>query len=301
MRVRALLSKSRFFLKPPFPLLIPAVLILFSLGIYPTVFSFYISFHRYSLAKPWLMPFIGLKNYSDLLGSDVFITSIRITLMFTLAAVTIEFLLGLAIAMLLNRKAAGVGILTVILSLPILFPATLSAVIFRYMFSPLGGVLTYYLQTVFRLPIEFAAVLSYPQGALLGILAIEAWQWTPFIALVLLYGLQSVRVDLIEAAKIDGASSFQLFRHITLPMLREFIAIVIVLRTMDCLKVFDIIFPLTYGGPGLATTTYSFLIYLKGFAFLDIGSASAMAAILLIIMTILAQIYIKVIYRGEKI
>jgi multiple sugar transport system permease protein len=127
------------------------------------------------------------------------------------------------------------------------------------------------------------------------------WQWTPFVALVLLYGLLTVPTDVLEAAKIDGASSFQILKNVSLPSIRPFILTILLLRTMDCFKVFDIVFPLTYGGPGLSTTTLSFNIYLNAFAILDIGTSSAMAVIMLAIITILAQMYIRIVYRGEKI
>ena len=217
-----------------------------------------------------------------------------------IVAVAVEFLLGLGIALFLNRDAPGVGIMVIVLSLPVLLTPALSSAMFKYMFSSLGGVMYYYL-TQLGLSADSAALLSYPQGAFAMLLINDIWEWTPFVALAFLYGLTTLPVEPIEAARVDGASSLETLRYLTLPMMRTFLLVIVILRMIDAFKIFDIVYPLTFGGPGIATRTFSFSIYLQAFTYLDLGTSAAMSVIMLLIVSALAQVYVRAVYRGEEI
>jgi multiple sugar transport system permease protein len=215
-------------------------------------------------------------------------------------AVGIEFLLGLAIALFLNRNVRGVGVMVVILCLPVLLTPALSSAMFKYMFSSLGGVMYYYL-TALGLSTDAAALLGYFPGAFVILLINDIWEWTPFVALAFVYGLTTLPTEPIEAARVDGASHLQIFRYLTLPMMRTFLLIIVILRLIDSFKIFDIIYPLTFGGPGISTRTFSFSIYLQAFQYLDLGTAAAMSVIMLVIVSVMAQIYVRIVYKGEQI
>jgi multiple sugar transport system permease protein len=273
----------------------PAVAVLFLMTIGPLLFSLVVSFTNLQFSAPQPMRWVGIDNYVTLLFKDSrFLTAMVRTLSFVLAGVVIQSLLGYFIASLLLHvhrfRALVLG--------PILIPSVISSVvagwqgrmIFNASYGPLNDLLA-------RIGIKGPAWLAFPQTALLSVLLTDTWQWTPFLALVILAALQSQPQELIEAARLDGAHGWSLFRRITLPLILPVAGIGILLRGVDLFKTFDLVYILTQGGPGNSSETLTFLTYLQGFKFFNPSYASAMSFIQLIVITIVAKSYLGLVNR----
>lgn len=226
----------------------------------------------------------------------IFRQSILITFVFVAGTVTLTFVSGLFLASLLNQDLKGIGVVRSLIMIPMAISPLAVALMFKIELQQEIGIIAYALKSY--LNYLFLPLLD-PLLALGMIIAIDAWQWTPLVALVLLAGLKGIPTDIIEAAKLDCRSSLQIFRYITLPSLKYPIILTLLIRTMDSFKVFDIVYILTGGGPFRSTEVASYWIYKVGLKFLRIGYASALTYILLIILTILASLSIKgILKRG---
>ena len=268
--------------------LAPALAVLLSLSIYPLIYSVKISLQQETaLGITW-----GLGNFTRLLSDNFFWTAMGHTFVYAGAALTGEFLLGLGLALLLNNQIRGRGFFRASLLVPMMLPTVVVGVVWRLMLNPnfgaVNGTLKY-----FGIDTESLTWTASPKLAMLSVIAVDVWQWTPFVFLVLLAGLQAIPQEPYEAALIDGSSRWQTFWHVTLPLLKPSILIVLLLRTMDLLRVFDQIFILTEGGPGFATETISLYIYRAAFRFFDFGYAEAMSFVLLALTNIISALYIK--------
>jgi len=283
----------------PVFLVLPAFLTLLVINIFPFIFSLFSSFTALDL-KTFKMEgfkFVGLENYVKYTFADAtFRESVLVTLEFTALAVAVQLAAGLYIALLLNQDVRGIGVARSLIMIPMAISPLAVGYIFKIETQQEIGIIAYILR-------EYLNILFLPLTdafqALSMLVLVDAWMWTPFVALVLLAGLRTIPVDLVEVARVDGASSLQIFRHITLPSIRFQIIVVLLIRTMDTFKIFDIVYILTGGAPGTSTQVASYWIYKVGMKFLEIGKASAMTYIMLIMVIIISTVYIKYVLRRE--
>lgn len=270
----------------PYLFLMPTVITLVLITIYPLLFSLWMSLNNYELGVPGgLVSFAGLQNFADALRSSLFYEAFMYTIIFTFGAVGIEFVLGIGIALLLTRKFKGLGFVRTIITLPMMVTPVAAGLIWKLIFVSFG--LVNYFLRVLGLPTKIW--LQDPVWSLPVCIVVDVWQWTPFMVLVFLAGLLILPSEPFEAAIIDGASRLQMFRHLTLPMLRHLILTVVLIRMMDALKAFDMIYVLTGGGPGNKTEVLSLHIYLTGLKWGHLGYAAAMSFIILIVIIVIAQ------------
>jgi len=274
----------------PYVVMAPGLLILAILALYPFVFLLKISFQEYSPINA-NNPFIGFENYTTLFRDNSFWNSVKVTAIFVFSSVTIEFILGLAIAMLLNQQLAGKRIFRTLILLPIVMAPTVVGLIFRFMMNEQYGVLNFFME---KLGFERLAWLSNAKTALPALITTDIWQWTPFMVIILLSGLQGLSEEVYEAVKVDGASKWQAFIYITIPMLSRIIFIAILLRAIDSFRVYDTVYMMTRGGPINVTSTLSWMVYEKGFKVLEFGyGASACIVMLIVIVSVLPMLLRK--------
>jgi multiple sugar transport system permease protein len=287
-------AQNRRELLLPAVFIAPALAVLLSLSIYPLIYSITISLQTETAAGVvW-----GVQNFARLFSDNFFWTAMAHTFVYALAALTSEFLLGLGLALLLNAQIRGRGLFRASLLVPMMLPTVVVGVVWRLMLNPNFGAINGTLKK-FGINTENLTWTASPKLAMLSVIAVDVWQWTPFVFLVLLAGLQAIPQEPYEAALIDGSNRWQTFWHVTLPLLKPSILIVLLLRTMDLLRVFDQIFILTEGGPGFATETISLYIYRTAFRFFDFGYAAAMSFVLLALTNVISAIYIKFLQAKE--
>lgn len=289
---------SRFNIKwPALFLLAPAIIILFAVGIYPLVFAVDVSLRQYQLTKPYLgTPYIGLQNYILVINDTLFWQSLFRTFTFFVLTVPLQVISGILIAIFLdnlNIKWLS-GLLRVILVLPIAITPTVIGLVGRLLFNRDFGFINFLLSLVGIEPIPW---LGEPLPAMLTIALVDIWQWTPFITLVVLSGLTLIPHDVSEAGQLDAGRGWHFFRSVQLPYLLPGLTAVLILRTADILKLFDMVFVLTRGGPGVSTELVSLYVQRIGFRVFDMGVASAQAILLLVLCIILSRAYIRFFYR----
>jgi multiple sugar transport system permease protein len=278
-------------------LIAPTMLVLLVVNIYPFLYALYISAHTFTLGRPTPPRFIGLSNYRDLLDDDRFINSLWVSFKFVTIAVVVEFLLGFALAFVFNAKLGGLATLRKLAILPIMVMPLASGLVWFYILNENFGAMNW-----------FAALLGATQRvrfltddslAILSLVLADAWQWTPFVMLVMFAALQSIPEYVYEAAKMDGLGQWQTFWRVTLPLLSSAIWVVLVLRVVDAFRMIELIYLMTRGGPGGATETLSWYIYSTGFLDQDLGSAAAEAVVMIMVVTIVAQIFVRRLRYGE--
>lgn len=267
---------------PGYLFLAPALIVTVAIMLYPLVFSLRTSFESYQLARPDEREFIGLENYLWTIQSPNFLNALTVTLVFTLVAVSLEFLLGLALALLVNREFRGQGIVRTVLMLPLFLTPSVVGLLFVRLYYPGDGLVPLFL-SLFGLDNNFP-LLGTRTTALPAIILMDVWRTTPFMFLVMLAGLQSLPQEVLEAAQIDGASAWQTLKSITLPLLMPLILVALTIRGMDAFREFDTFILLTGGGPGQATEVISMMAYILAFRAYDIGKASAVAWVILILV-----------------
>ncbi len=282
----------------PFFFIAPAVIILLLLVIFPLIYSLGVSFTNWNIVRGGKWKFVGLGNYAYIFLKDpYFRTSLKVTLIYVASVVVLETVLGLVVAMLLNRPIRRIGIYRTALVLPTTMTPVVVGIIWRLLYNPELGTLNYFLEMFGFKPLNW---LGDPSTALPSVIMADVWEWTPFMALILLAGLQSLPHDPFEAALVDGASSFQIFRYVTFPLLLPTLIVAVLLRTMDAFKTFDLIFVLTKGGPGMSTEVLSYYTYRYGFKFFHIGRASAYSYVLLVIVIAITQLLLRFIREREE-
>jgi multiple sugar transport system permease protein len=271
----------------------PALIYVLAIAIGPMIQGFLFSFESYNLIRPAARHFVGFDNYLALLRDDSARKALINTFVFTFGAVTVEFTLGLGVALLLwrddlfNRIALGL----------LLIPATVTPLVVGLVFKALlnadYGVLGHaFAEMGLSGP---RGLLATPSSALATLIAIDAWEWTPLMALILLAGLKSLPTDILEAAAVDGANAWRRFTVIVLPLLLPAAFLALILRMMDAFRVFDIIFVSTNGGPGDATDTLMIYAVKQGLEFFNIGAASAVSAVIVVCIMLMAAAFIGVI------
>lgn len=278
----------------PYLLIAPAIAVLLALSIYPLLYIIKISFQTGSGESiKW-----SLSNFTRLFSDSFFRDALLHTLIYAIVALTFEFLIGLGLALLVDRPLRGRNIFRAVLLIPMMLPPVVVGVVWRLMFNPNFGAINGTLKSM-GANTDALTWTASPALALASVIAVDVWQWTPFMFLILLAGLQAIPQEPYEAAMVDGANWRQTFFHVTLPLLKPAILIALLLRTMDLLRVFDQIFILTEGGPGFATETVSLYIYRAAFRFFDFGYAAAMSFVLLALTNAISYAYIRLLQRQE--
>lgn len=281
----------------PYLIALPALLVLIGI-LYPFLTAIYYSFTAYTLNRPGSQAvFVGFRNYWRMVTDPDFLYSTYITLAYALFATGIELGLGLLIAMLLNRESRLARILTPTLIFPMVIAPVIGTLIWKMMMQPSVGILNPMLNAIGLPSLQWAAV---PETALMSVVLVDVWMFTPFAALILTAGLRSFPNAPFEAARVDGASFWFTFRNLTLPMLSPFIIIVVVFRLMDSLKMFDIIFAMTEGGPGNTLMTYQLTAYRTSIQFQRLSQGLPYAILLYIIIYITSQYLIKAWGRAQR-
>lgn len=274
----------------------PAIIFMIVVTQIPLLLTLRYSLERWNLLRPERRAFIWFNNYINVLQDSEFWTIIANTLVLTLSVVIVTLTLGMILALLLNRDFFGRSIVRTMLITPFLIMPTVSAVLWKnVLFNPAFGLIA-----------AIFALLGLPRPDLLAdlpmisIILIVVWQWTPFMMLILLAGLQSLDHEQIEAAQIDGANSFRMFISIVVPHLQRYIELAVLMETLFILSIFGEIFVTTSGGPGIQTTNLSFGIYQEAFQRWNIGSASAIGVYAIILANIILLLFVRVLRRGQK-
>lgn len=267
-----------------FLFLTPAALWVLAFTIFPLLYAVYTSFFSFRFGQ--INQFVGLENFMRLFRDENLRTSLRVTLIFVASTVAVEMIFGFGLALLLNREIRGRNILRAVNTLPLF--ATPVAV--GYL-----GITIYYEQNgpinslIRALGGDIIPWLSDPFWALVAVILVDVWQWTPFVFLVSIAALQGLPQTLYEAAKVDGASNFDLFRYITLPLMAPILWLILLLRLVEAFKVFDIPVSLTLGGPGRATEVFSLFTYRTALRFFNHGYAAAQGFLLLVIVMVIVS------------
>jgi multiple sugar transport system permease protein len=282
----------------PYLLILPSVVALLSLIIYPMFFSLINSFYLWNLqTSPVPLMFVADQNYRSVFTVTPFVDALRNTLMLSIGGTFIEFWFGMAIALLLSSRLTGMSTARALLIMPTTIAPIVVGFLFRYMYYEGGGLISWLL-TSGGFPVPPQGLLGSAQTALPAIALADIWQWTPFFAIVLYAGLLSIPDDIVEAARVDGAGGWQLFSRITFPLMWRTSVVVIMIRFMQLFNMFDLVLVLTRGGPGTASRTLSYNLYQEGLANYNIGVAAAMTWVIVILVTILVNLYILVAFRN---
>jgi sorbitol/mannitol transport system permease protein len=272
--------------------LLPAFIYVILVTQIPFALTIYYSFFSWNLLKEGSFRFSGLDNYSRLLTDESIRTAIFNTVLLTLSVIAFSVVIGLGVAMLLNSEVFGKGLMRTLMIAPFLIMPTAGALIWKdTLLNPLFGLLPYVLS-----PFGLSRVDWVNQFPMVTVVAVEVWRWTPFMMLIILAGLQSQNLEILEAAKVDGANAIQTFWRITLPLVRPFIELGALLGSLFVVQTFDSIFMLTYGGPGEDTTNLPFLLYLVAFQGFSIGQASAIGVVAVIITTVVATFALRTLF-----
>ncbi len=274
-------------------LIVPGVVFLFAIIIIPIVLTFIFSFQNYNFANPsQKIIWVGFKNYFTVLTDRVFGLSLLNTIIYVFSAVSVEFVLGLIVALLIFRVLSTRNIIISLFLLPSIMAPIVIGMIFRFTLNTEYGLFSYLLNKIglFR----GISILGDKRTALGSIIVADIWQWAPFIAVIILAGLITLPEEPFEAAKIDGASELTILTRITLPLLVPVIRIAVMLRIVDVIKEFDKIFVMTEGGPGMASETVNFYAYRVNFRFFDMGKGSAQVIIIMIIIVLFSIILFKI-------
>ncbi len=283
-------GRGRSFARNYLPFAYPALAITAAVIVFPWIFTVYMSFYDWKIGQA--REFVGVANFVKLATDPRFIESIGHTIYFTVLAVVLPLIFGTIAALIFNERFPLRGFFRAIFILPMMATPVAVALVWTMMFHPQLGVLNYLLSLV-GIPPQlwvYSADTVIP-----ALVAVEVWHWTPLVMLIVLGGLASLPTEPYESAKIDGASAWQMFRHITLPLIMPFILVAVVIRMIDALKAFDTIFVITSGGPGTASETINVYLYLQAFSFYNIGYASAVTIVffVLIIMLTLMLLYLR--------
>jgi multiple sugar transport system permease protein len=272
----------------------PAVVVVLAVIVFPWMFTLWMSLFDWRIGSPHV--FAGLTNYTDLFGNQRFLEAVVHTLVFTAMAVAAPLVLGTAAALVFHEKFVARGVLRGLFVLPMMATPVAIALVWTMMFHPQQGVLNYLLSLVGIGPSEW---VYSPRLAILCLVMVDVWQWTPLVMLIVLGGLASLPTDPFEAAHMEGATRWQTLRHVTLPLLLPFILVAAVVRLIDALKTFDTIYVITQGGPGTASETINLYLYLQAFSFFQIGKASAVVVVFFLLVIGLSWLLFRLRERSK--
>jgi len=278
----------------PYLFLLPAVAIL-ALGLLvPLYNAVMLSFYDWSFGQPWgSARFLGFANFERLFTDPTVWNSVRTTLVFGFWVVTLEMLIGVGLALLLEKAVRGATFFRTIFVMPLMIAPVVVGLIWRYLLDARNGIVNYYLTQIGEaIPFlqgygfEAQAWLGDPQLAMVSIIVSDVWQWTPFVFMIVLAGLQGLPGDVMEAAYIDGANWFRMTWHVKLPMMRNILLIALLMRIIDVFRALEVIFVMTGGGPGASTRVLSLTLFQTAFTGRDLGYASTIALLLSVILIV---------------
>lgn len=273
---------------------VPAAMIVVAVILFPWLFTMFMSVHDWKVTGA--TPYVGLANYIKMLSDDRFIGAVGRTLYFTVAATVAPVVLGVWAALCFAEKFPLRGLARTIFVLPMMATPVAVALVWTMMFHPQLGVLNYLLTSIGLPPSTWV----YDASTVIPTLVmVETWQWTPLVMLIVLGGLASLPTDPYEAAILDGANKWQTFRHITLPLVWPFIMVAGVIRVIDALKAFDIIYVITLGGPGNASETINIMLYQTAFAYYDLGYGSAIVVVFFVLILLISMLLLKARQRED--
>jgi multiple sugar transport system permease protein len=274
----------------PYLLMAPALVLLMGM-VYPFGLGLYYSFTNYWLQYPNRFRFVWFDNYVGLMRQPLFIRALEFTLGFTLVAVVVQVGLGLAVALLLHARIPGRSVMRALMLMPLMIPPVITALMWKIMMaSTQAGILNYVLSFLGVNPINW---FGSPHGAVVSIMIIDTWGNLPFVALILLGALQALPTEPYEAAVVDGASPIAILRYLTLPLLTPFILLAVTFRTMDSLRIFDVIYATTMGGPDDATTNLQIMAYQYSFQWYQMGKGAAQVIILLLLVVMTSYMLLR--------
>ena len=274
----------------------PSLIAIFLLAGYPILYSAWISLHKYNLKRPRTFDFIGLDNYVAIVESSEFWSALWITVQFTVLVVTVVSVLGVCIALLLNQPFPGRGIVRTLILLPWAIPPVVNGLMWQWIYDSKIGALNGLLVSLGVIS-EYRGWLSEPLSALVALAFADVWNVLPLAVILLLAALQKIPGEQYEAARMDGAGHLQTFWFVTFPWLAQTLLVVLILQTLSAIRAFDVIYVLTAGGPGTATTTLTWKTYLITFENLDFGLGNAYAYTVSLITLGFALVYFRVLYR----
>ncbi|WP_368656893.1 carbohydrate ABC transporter permease [Pantoea agglomerans] len=281
-------------------LLAPMLLVMLLLTAWPLLRTIWLSFTDAALIGSGETPaWIGLENYLYALSDPDFRASIWRTLYFTLVSVTVEGIIGVLVALLLNQKFIGRNVLRVLVILPWALPTIVNAMMWRLNFNPDYGSINALLSQLGIID-GYRSWLGSPEAALNAVMFADIWKNYPLVTLLVLAALQSIPEDLFEAARLDGASAWRRFRAITFPAIVAPLGVALVLRTIDAFKIFDIIYVMTRGGPVDSTKTLSFFVYQESFSYLRAGSGAAYAILMTLMCALLITLYLLMLWHQRR-
>lgn len=271
----------------------PTVLALFALGIVPIVWMIWTALHSFS-PNPRIPPsFVGLANASALLDDPQFTSSLRVSAIVVAAAITLQLVLGFLLAWALFHVERGRSVLVALMLIPTAIAPIVAGIVWWMLFNTRFGAINSILFQVFGLD-PVAWTIQMPT-ALVAIVVAVVWQWTPFVAVILLGGLTTIPKDVLDAARVDGATSWRTLRHVVLPMMRPFFLVVGLLVIIEIVRLYELPFFITQGGPGNETVVAGVYLFKLAFGFFDLGRASAMSIVLVVALTLVAALYMKLV------
>jgi multiple sugar transport system permease protein len=291
--VTAAAPGRRIFLSDhPLPWLLPLIAILVVFTIYPFFYNIYLSLHEF-VPRERGLAFVGLENWAKLFADPRLWNALWVTLFYTGFCLAAELVLGMAIALLVDSDEPGYGMLRAVLTLTLVIPPAITGMMFLLMEDAQFGLITWYLRELGLLGGR-TSILAHPDLALWGVIAADVWQWTPFMVLIFVAGLRALPRDPYESAMIDGASAWQTFRRITLPMMSKVIAIAVLIRGIDLFRMFDYVYVMTSGGPGTATYTLSLYAWQQTFSFVKWGYGATISLFALIVVLVAANAFLAI-------
>ena len=275
--------------RPPtyWPFVVPALIVVVAVIIFPWVFTIWMSMHEWKVGAP--TTFVGLSNYLRMPNDQRFVEAVGHTLYYTILSVVLPLILGTFAAVVFHAKFPMRGFLRGLFIMPMMATPVAIALVWTMMFHPQLGVLNYLLSLV-GIPPQLW--VFHPATVIPSLVLVETWQWTPLVMLIVLGGLAAIPSEPYESAMIDGASLWQVFRYITLPLITPFLFIAAMIRMIDAVKSFDIIYAITQGGPGSASETINLYLFSTAFVYYDVGYASAIAIIFFALIVALAAVMI---------
>lgn len=278
-------------------MMLPALVVLVVLALYPLYWVAVTSFRVENLFNPAAGRWAGFRNFEFLLArDDTFWKSIRLSIIWCLSIVAIQMTLGFALALLLDRTMRGIGLLRTLFVIPVFIAPVALGLTWRYMYEPVTGVLNYLLTSV---GLERFTWHTVPDTAFVAVMIPEIWQWTPFVTLILLAGMQGISPEIVEAARLDRVRGWAYLRRIVIPLIWPVIAMVLLLRLVDSIRIFDMIYVITRGGPGSATLLASvnnFTMFQSG----RLGTTAAYGLIIVLVINIVVIFFLRVLHRQEK-
>ena len=277
-------------------LVLPAVITMLLVLLFPLIYSVRNSLYSYVLSNPFYRPFVGLGNYIDVLKDPLIYNSIFVTIKYTIGAVSIELIIGFIMAYFLTKIKRFNNFYLSILMIPMMITPIAVGLIWKMLLHPDLGVVNYLLSLV---GMPSRAWLGLSETALKTLILIDVWQWTPFLMLLIYAGMVSLPIEPFEAMRIDGANAFQQVIYMVIPMLKNVLIIAVVIRVIDALRTYDLIYILTRGGPGISTETFSYYIFKLAFTNLNMGQASAASILFLALMVFVSNYLFRVLKRVD--